>query len=143
MYNNLSRHVYYTSSSSEACQEFTTTSTSLNFEPSTTNKILCYSSLVYCCLLVLNHFVFCYLQLVSMLTTYKVDAEKEVYNITVSKKVLESLTPQEIRDLRVVFDAFDVNSDGYVSQKSHYPKLLCKAPGYVCITHPINDFSAP
>ena len=78
-----------------------------------------------------------------MLTTYKVDAEKEVYNITVSKKVLESLTPQEIRDLRVVFDAFDVNSDGYVSQKSHYSKLLRKAPGYVCITHLINDFSAP
>lgn len=51
-------------------------------------------------------------RLMSMLTTYKVDAEKEVYNITVSKKVLESLTPQEIRDLRVVFDAFDVNSDG-------------------------------
>ena len=59
-----------------------------------------------------------------MLTTYKVDAEKEVYNITVSKKVLESLTPQEIRDLRVVFDAFDVNSDGYVSQKSCYSKIL-------------------
>ena len=59
-----------------------------------------------------------------MLTTYKVDAKKEVYNITVSKKVLESLTPQEIRDLRVVFDAFDVNSDGYVSQKSCYSKIL-------------------
>ena len=50
--------ILFTSSSSEACQEFTTTSTSLNFEPPTTNKILCYSSLVYCCLLVLNHFVF-------------------------------------------------------------------------------------
>lgn len=47
-----------------------------------------------------------------MLTTYKVDDEKEVYNILVSKKVLDSLTPQEIRDLRVVFDAFDVNMDG-------------------------------
>lgn len=56
-----------------------------------------------------NHY---FTQLVSMLTTYKVDAEKEVYNITVSKRVLESLTPQEIRDLRVVFDAFDVNQDG-------------------------------
>lgn len=48
----------------------------------------------------------------SMLTTNRVDEEKEVFNITVSKRVLESLTPQEIRDLRIVFDAFDVNGDG-------------------------------
>lgn len=47
-----------------------------------------------------------------MLTTYKVDDEREVYNITVAKRVLEALTPQEIRDLKIVFDAFDVNSDG-------------------------------
>lgn len=54
------------------------------------------------------------LQLMNMLTTYTVDEEKEVYNIRVAKRVLQHLTPQEIRDLRVVFDAFDVNSDGLV-----------------------------
>jgi len=57
----------------------------------------------------------CFLQLVEMLTTYRVNEEKEVFNMKVSTKVLDSLTPQEIRDLRVVFEAFDVNQDEWVA----------------------------
>lgn len=39
--------------------------------------------------------------------------EKELYGIQVSTRALEKLTPQEIRDLRVVFEAFDIHERGY------------------------------
>ena len=52
-----------------------------------------------------------YLQLIKLLTTHKVD-EKELYGMKVSTRALEKLTPQEIRDLRVVFEAFDTQGRG-------------------------------
>ncbi|CAG5131103.1 unnamed protein product [Candidula unifasciata] len=39
---------------------------------------------------------------------------KEVHGIRVTGRILEQLTPQEIRDLRFVFELFDLNSDGYL-----------------------------
>lgn len=53
-------------------------------------------------------------QLVKLLTSHPVD-EKEIHGVKVSTRILESLTPQEIRDLRVVFELFDTNNDGYLS----------------------------
>jgi len=52
-------------------------------------------------------------KLVDLLKSHPVDA-KEVHGIKVTTRVLEQLTPQEIRDLRVVFDIFDSNSDGSI-----------------------------
>ena len=48
-----------------------------------------------------------------MLTTHKVD-EKELHGFKVSTRALEQLTAQEIRDLRLVFDVFDVQGKGSV-----------------------------
>ncbi|CAH1775888.1 unnamed protein product [Owenia fusiformis] len=53
-------------------------------------------------------------RLVELLTTHKVE-EKELHGFKVTTKVLEQLTPQEIRDLKIVFDTFDGNSDGYLN----------------------------
>lgn len=53
-------------------------------------------------------------RLVELLTTHKVE-EKELHGFKVTTKVLEQLTPQEIRDLRIVFETFDGNSDGYLN----------------------------
>ena len=55
-------------------------------------------------------------QLVKLLTSHPVD-EKEIHGVKVSTRILDNLTPQEIRDLRVVFELFDINNDGYVSFK--------------------------
>ncbi|XP_059178304.1 uncharacterized protein LOC131957481 [Physella acuta] len=52
-------------------------------------------------------------KLIDLLTSHPVE-EKEVHGIKVSTRVLEQLTPQEIRDLKIVFDIFDTNSDGYI-----------------------------
>ncbi|ESO84304.1 hypothetical protein LOTGIDRAFT_196719 [Lottia gigantea] len=52
-------------------------------------------------------------KLVNLLTSNPVD-EKEVHGFKVSTRVLNELTPQEIRDLRVVFDLFDINNDGLI-----------------------------
>jgi len=52
-------------------------------------------------------------KLVDLLKSHPVDA-KEVHGIKVTTRVLEQLTPQEIRDLRIVFNIFDSNSDGYI-----------------------------
>ncbi|GFO07194.1 caltractin [Plakobranchus ocellatus] len=52
-------------------------------------------------------------KLVDLLTSHPVD-KKEVHGIKVSTKVLLQLTPQEVRDLRIVFDIFDSNSDGLI-----------------------------
>ena len=55
---------------------------------------------------------FCFLfQLIKLLTSHPVN-EKEVHGVKVSTRILENLTPQEIRDLRVVFELFDTNDDG-------------------------------
>ena len=50
-------------------------------------------------------------QLLEALKTRKVD-EKELHGIRVSTRALEQLTPQEIRDLKFVFDAFDLQNTG-------------------------------
>lgn len=52
-------------------------------------------------------------QLIKLLTSHPVN-EKEVHGVKVSTRILENLTPQEIRDLRVVFELFDTNDDGYL-----------------------------
>ncbi|GFR73944.1 caltractin [Elysia marginata] len=52
-------------------------------------------------------------KLVDLLTSHPVD-KKEVHGIKVSTKVLLQLTPQEVRDLRIVFDIFDTNSDDLI-----------------------------
>ncbi|KAK3737178.1 hypothetical protein RRG08_016482 [Elysia crispata] len=49
-------------------------------------------------------------KLVDLLTSHPVD-KKEVHGIKVTSKVLLQLTPQEVRDLRIVFDIFNTNSD--------------------------------
>ncbi|XP_045162842.1 uncharacterized protein LOC123527449 [Mercenaria mercenaria] len=53
-------------------------------------------------------------QLVKLLTSHPVD-EKEIHGVKVSTRILDNLTPQEIRDLRVVFELFDLNNDGYLA----------------------------
>ena len=50
-------------------------------------------------------------QLIKLLTTHKVQ-EKDLYGMKVSTRALEKLTPQEIRDLRIVFEAFDTQERG-------------------------------
>ena len=50
-------------------------------------------------------------QLIKLLTSHPVN-EKEVHGVKVSTRILENLTPQEVRDLRVVFELFDTNDDG-------------------------------
>ncbi len=45
--------------------------------------------------------------------------ERELDGFKVSSRALQQLTPQEIRDLRVVFDAFDSSGKGYIA----YPDL--------------------
>jgi len=52
-------------------------------------------------------------KLVDLLKSHPVD-EKEVHGIKVTTRVLDQLTPQEIRDLKVVFDIFDSDSDGFL-----------------------------
>ena len=52
-------------------------------------------------------------QLIKLLTTHEVN-EKELFGFKVSTRALGKLTPQEIKDLRLVFDAFDVNNKGLV-----------------------------
>ncbi|XP_005113262.1 caltractin [Aplysia californica] len=52
-------------------------------------------------------------KLVDLLKSHPVD-EKEVHGIKVTTRVLDQLTPQEVRDLRGVFDIFDTNSDGLI-----------------------------
>ena len=50
-------------------------------------------------------------QLIKLLTTHKVE-EKDLFGIKVSTRALEKLTPQEIKDLRVVFESFDTQERG-------------------------------
>ena len=46
--------------------------------------------------------------------------ERELHGFKVSTKALEKLTPQEIRDLRIVFEAFDSNQKGQVKFIKNY-----------------------
>lgn len=55
--------------------------------------------------------IICTFQLVDLLKSHPV-TKKEIHGIKVTTKVLDELTPQEVRDLRIVFDIFDTNSDG-------------------------------
>lgn len=52
-----------------------------------------------------------FIKLLHVLKTKKVD-EKELHGFKVSTRALEKLTPQEIRDLKVVFDVFDFQEKG-------------------------------
>ena len=51
------------------------------------------------------------LQLIKLLTTHVV-GEKELFGFQVSTRALEKLSPQEIKDLKFVFDSFDTNGRG-------------------------------
>ena len=50
-------------------------------------------------------------RLVDLLTTNEVD-ERELYGMKISSRALQKLSPQEIRDLRIVFEAFDWQNCG-------------------------------
>lgn len=50
-------------------------------------------------------------KLINLLTTHPADV-RDVHGVKVSTRVLEHLTPQEVRDLRAVFEIFDSDSDG-------------------------------
>jgi len=50
-------------------------------------------------------------KLIKLLTTHKV-GEKELHGFKVSTRALEQLTPQEIRDLKLVYDTFDIQDKG-------------------------------
>jgi hypothetical protein len=50
-------------------------------------------------------------QLIQLLTTQPADV-RDVHGVKVSTRVLQHLTPQEVRDLRAVFEIFDSDSDG-------------------------------
>ena len=52
-------------------------------------------------------------KLIKLLTTHKVQ-EKELHGFKVSTTALKELTPQEIKDLKEVFDVFDSQNNGFV-----------------------------
>lgn len=52
-------------------------------------------------------------RLIKLLTTHPVD-EKELHGFKVSTRALEQLSQQEITDLRLVFEVFDMNADGLI-----------------------------
>uniref|UniRef100_A0A0B6Y7P6 EF-hand domain-containing protein n=1 Tax=Arion vulgaris TaxID=1028688 RepID=A0A0B6Y7P6_9EUPU len=60
-------------------------------------------------------------RLIHLLKTHPVE-KKELYGFKVTTRVLQQLTPQEIRDLRTIFEMFDCNSDGFIG-----PLDLCRA----------------
>ena len=53
-------------------------------------------------------------KLIKLLTTHKVN-EKELHGFKVSTTALKELTPQEIKDLKEVFDVFDSQNNGFVN----------------------------
>ncbi|PVD36854.1 hypothetical protein C0Q70_03844 [Pomacea canaliculata] len=50
-------------------------------------------------------------RLITLLTTRPADV-RDVHGVKVSTRILEQLTPHEVRDLRTVFEIFDTNTDG-------------------------------
>uniref|UniRef100_A0A1I8G6T3 EF-hand domain-containing protein n=3 Tax=Macrostomum lignano TaxID=282301 RepID=A0A1I8G6T3_9PLAT len=52
--------------------------------------------------------------LLHVLKTHEVE-EKELHNMKIGVRALDELTPQEIRDLKLVFDVFDSDLDGNLS----------------------------
>ena len=50
-------------------------------------------------------------QLIRLLTHHPADT-RDVHGVKVSTRILEQMTPQEVRDLRAIFEIFDTNSDG-------------------------------
>ena len=68
------------------------------------SKLLCFLVSWFCNM-------YAIFQLIKLLTTHKVE-EKDLFGIKVSTRALEKLTPQEIKDLRVVFESFDTQERG-------------------------------
>lgn len=68
-------------------------------------------------------------RLVKLLTSNPVD-EKEVHGYKMSARILKHLTPQEIRDLLIVFELFDSNADGYIN--SAELRRAMRALGFKC-----------
>ncbi|KAL8623734.1 hypothetical protein ACOMHN_040080 [Nucella lapillus] len=52
-------------------------------------------------------------RLIKLLTTHPADL-REVHGVKVSTRILEQLTPHEVRDLRAVFEIFDTDCDGLI-----------------------------
>lgn len=50
-------------------------------------------------------------QLIEVLKARPAD-DREIHGHKVSGRILKELTPQEIRDLKIVFELFDSNADG-------------------------------
>ncbi|XP_076451661.1 uncharacterized protein LOC143287511 [Babylonia areolata] len=53
-------------------------------------------------------------KLIKLLTTHPADV-REIHGVKVSTRILEQLTPHEVRDLRAVFEIFDTDSDGLIT----------------------------
>ncbi|KAI0225681.1 hypothetical protein LSAT2_023548 [Lamellibrachia satsuma] len=51
--------------------------------------------------------------LIKLLTTHPV-GERDLYGMKISTRALDNLTPQEISDLKIVFEAFDYRNHGYI-----------------------------
>lgn len=68
-------------------------------------------------------FSFVNFQLITLLTTRPADV-RDVHGVKVSTRILEQLTPHEVRDLRTVFEIFDTNTDGYVFSHTHTQAYL-------------------
>jgi len=52
-------------------------------------------------------------KLIKLLTTHPADV-RDIHGVKVSTRILEQMTPQEVRDLRAVFEIFDTDSDGLI-----------------------------
>lgn len=61
-------------------------------------------------------------KLIKLLTSNPVH-DRELFGMRISSHALKNLTPQEIRDLRVVFEAFDFKESGYVVPTSLFPLM--------------------
>lgn len=68
-------------------------------------------------------------RLVELLKKNPVD-DKEIHGYKVTSRILKQLTPQEIRDLLMVFELFDNNSDGY--HGSSELRRAMRALGFKC-----------
>ncbi|KAK7093578.1 uncharacterized protein [Littorina saxatilis] len=53
-------------------------------------------------------------RLIKLLTTHPADV-RDIHGVKVSTRILEQMTPQEVRDLRAVFEIFDTDSDGLLA----------------------------
>lgn len=68
-------------------------------------------------------------RLINLLKQHPVN-EKEIHGYKVTERILKHLTSAEIRDLIVVFELFDSNTDGYINSKEL--RRAMRALGFKC-----------